>query len=138
MESIEVLLNEEVNVLASDADWAWPDALKGIFKPRGVNLLMAESVGEFVNIIGHKRIHTTIVDADNERTNGMAMIKVMRMEYPRIPCIMLSSRAEREFLSDALRLEIFSVIGKPVNMGILQGQLNRLFIKRYHSDIFAA
>ena len=45
-----------------------------------------------------------------------------------------------EFLStlyDALGLDIFSVIAKPVDMGILQRQLNRLFVKRYDSEIFA-
>ncbi|MHC4628149.1 MAG: hypothetical protein ACYTDV_14315 [Planctomycetota bacterium] len=34
---------EEVNVLASGADWAWPEALRHIFRPRGVNLLVAEN-----------------------------------------------------------------------------------------------
>jgi hypothetical protein len=34
---------DEVNVLASGANWAWPEALHDIFEPRGVNLLVAES-----------------------------------------------------------------------------------------------
>ena len=42
---------DEVNVLASGANWAWLEALRDIFQPRGVNLLVAESAGEFVNII---------------------------------------------------------------------------------------
>lgn len=130
--------NEEINVLASEADWAWPEALRGIFKPRGINLLMAESAGQFVNIIEHKRIHTTIVDVDSKKTSGLAMIKVLRMEYPRIPCLLLTSQAGEAILNDALKLEIFSVIGKPVDMGILQGQLNRLFLKRYQNDIFSS
>ncbi|GAH06814.1 unnamed protein product, partial [marine sediment metagenome] len=35
-----------------------------------------------------------------------------------------------------LRLDVFSVIGKPVDMNILLEQLNRLFVKKYNSDIF--
>jgi hypothetical protein len=27
---------DEINVLASQADWAWPMALRDIFQPRGV------------------------------------------------------------------------------------------------------
>ena len=40
-------------------------------------------------------------------------------------------------LRAALGLDVFSVIDKPVNMGILREQLNRLFIKKYNRDNFA-
>jgi len=35
-------------VLTSGANWAWPEALRYIFRPRGVNLLVAENAAEFV------------------------------------------------------------------------------------------
>jgi len=128
---------EEINVLASEASWAWPEAVRYIFRPRGVNLLVAEDASQFVNIIERKRIHTTIVDMDSEGSNGLATIKIIRMDYPLIPCILLSSMTEESLLGNALRLDVFSVIDKPVDMGILQEQLNRLFMKKYRSDIFA-
>jgi len=128
---------EEINVLASEANWAWPEALRYIFRPRGVNLLMAENAAEFVNIIRRKRIHTTIVDMDSEQSNGLATIKIIRMDYPLLPCILLTSTAGESLLGKALRLDVFSVIDKPVDMSILQEQLNRLFVKKYNSDIFA-
>jgi len=128
---------EEVNVLASEANWAWPEALRYIFRPRGINLLMAENAVEFVNIIERKRIHTTIVDMDSEESNGLATIKIIRMDYPLLPCILLTSAAGESLLGKALRLDVFSVIDKPVDMSILQEQLNRLFVKKYNSDIFA-
>jgi DNA-binding NtrC family response regulator len=126
----------EVNVLASEADWAWPKALNDIFKPRGVNLLVAHCADEFINIIEHKRIHTTIVDMDAERSTGLATIKIIRLDYPLMPCILLTSFAGESLLGEALRLDVFSVIDKPVDMNILQQQLHRLFIKKYNSDIF--
>jgi DNA-binding NtrC family response regulator len=127
----------DVNVLASAADWAWPDAVRNIFKPRGVNLLMAENAGEFVNIISATRIHTTIVDLDSERYNGLATVKIIRRDYPRVPCIVLTHRVDKEVLGKALQLEAFGVIAKPVNMDILQQLLHRVFLKRYNSDLFA-
>jgi len=128
---------EEINVLASEANWAWPEAVRYIFRPRGVNLLMAENAVEFVNIIERKRIHTTIVDMDSEESNGLATIKIIRMDYPLLPCILLTSTAGESLLGKALRLDVFSVIDKPVDMGVLREQLNRLFVKKYNSDIFA-
>jgi len=128
--------HSEFNILASEANWAWPEALRDIFEPRGVNLLVARSAGEFVEVIKQKWIHTTIVDMDSE-TDGLMTIRIIRMNYPLLPCILLANEVGATMLSKALQLDVFSVIDKPVDMEVLQDQLNRLFIKRYHSDIFA-
>jgi len=127
---------DEVNVLVSHANWAWPEALRCIFRPRGVNLLVAESAAEFVNIIERKRIHTTIIDMDSEQSNGLATIRIIRMDYPLLPCILLTRAAGESLLGQALRLDVFSVIDKPVDMHILREQLNRLFMRKYDSSIF--
>ena len=127
---------DEVNVLVSEANWAWPEVLRRIFRPRGINLLVAENAVEFVNIIERKRIHTTIVDMESEQSDGLAMIKIIRMDYPLLPCILLTSAAGKSLLNKALQLDVFSVIGKPVDMHILREQLNRLFTKKYNSSIF--
>jgi DNA-binding NtrC family response regulator len=128
---------DEINVLASEASWAWPEALRYIFRPRGVNLLVAGNAGEFVDIIEKKRIHTTIVDMDTKGSDGLATIKIIRMDYPLLPCILLSSATGESLLGKALRLDVFSVIDKPVDMRVLQEQLNRLFMRKYRSNIFA-
>ena len=128
---------EEINVLASEADWGWPAALGAIFRPRGVNLLVAQSTADFLTVIANTRIHTAIIDMDSERSSGLATIRVLRMDYPWLPCIMLTSRVDEAVLGDALRLNVFSVIDKPVEMGVLREQLNRLFIKRYNSTVFS-
>ena len=128
---------EEVNVLASEADWAWPAALRDIFRPRGVNLLVADSVNDFADIIRQRRVHTTIVDMDSEKSNGLATIRILRMDFPMLPFILLKSREDQELLGKALRLDVFGVIDKPVNMKVLQEVLNRLFMKKYNSGIFA-
>jgi len=127
----------EVNVLASQASWAWPAALREVFRPRGVNLLVAEDADQFVNIIRSKRIHTTILDTDSEKSSTLTTIRIIRMDYPLLPCILLSSTAGESLLGEALRLDVFSVIGKPVDMSVLREQLDRLFLKKYNCDIFS-
>ena len=127
---------DEVNVLASEANWAWPEAVRCIFKPIGVNLLIAENTADFLNIIDRKRIHTAIVDMDSDESNGLAVIKIIRMKHPLLPCILLTKTAGQSLLDKALRLDVFSVIDKPVDMRILRNQLHRLFIRKYHINIF--
>ena len=127
----------EINVLASDANWPWPQALRSIFQPRGVNLLVAQNASQFVNIIQRKRIHTTIVDMESRASDGLATVRIIRMNYPLVPCILLTDRSCESLLGNALKLEVFSVIDKPVDLGLLRDQLHRLFIKRYKLNIFA-
>jgi len=129
---------DEVNVLASAADWAWPEALRLIFQPRGVNLLVAQNAGEFVDVIGSRRIHTTIIDMDSEGSSGLATVKLIHRDFPLLPCILLSRRVNPDVLGKALQLDVFGVVDKPVNMDVLRELLNRLFLRRYNSNLFAS
>ncbi len=127
--------SEPVNILASGLDWAWPQALRTLFQPRGINLLLAKDADESVSVLRQQRIHTAVVDIDNPGTN-VAILKVIRMDYPRVPCIVLKSAPGRDLLREALELEIFAVVDKPVDLIIFQQLLDRLFIKIYNSNIF--
>ena len=118
-------------------NWAWPVALRDIFNPRGVGLLVANEADEFVNIMEHKRIHATIIDMDHDRAKALTTIKIIRMSQPFMPCFLLAQHACEDILEKALELEVFSVIDKPVDLRVLQNQLNRLFIKKYNSSVFS-
>ncbi|MGD1043177.1 MAG: hypothetical protein ABR913_08985 [Sedimentisphaerales bacterium] len=120
----------DINVLASQANWDWPGALRDIFRPRGVNLLVAENTNDM-------QISMTIVDTDCEQAD-LWTLKIIRMEQPLMPCILLASRVTGAMLEKALQLDAFSVMTKPVDMNILKDQLNRLFVRRYGSHIFSA
>ena len=126
----------EVNVLASQSNWAWPKAVQDIFQPAGVNLIVARRVEEFVDVLRHKRIHATIIDADAD-LGRLSTIRIIRMDHPRLPCLLLTSDMRQDLLDSALQLEVFSVLAKPVDLGLLRRQLDRLFLKAYDSPVFA-
>jgi len=128
---------EEVNLLASEACWAWPRALESLFRPRGVNLMVAENADDFIEILEHRRIHTAIVDMDSEKSSELATVRIIKIHNPSMPCILLTTEASKALLDKALELNVFSVLNKPVDMEILRLQLNRLFMKKYNSNIFA-
>ena len=127
---------EDINIIAGAGQWPWQQAIRDIFTPRGVNVLVANKTIEFTDIAAHRRIHAAIIDADCDN-EGLAVIKVFRIDFPLIPCIMLITKAQESFLGTALELDVFSVIEKPIDFDILRGQLNRLFIRNYNSTIFA-
>jgi DNA-binding NtrC family response regulator len=126
----------QINVLSAGDSWAWPLALERIFKPRGVNLLLAKNSNDLVNILEQMRIHATIVDLDDQ-PNGLAAIKIVRMAFPMLPCLVLSRTASQSILDRALQLDVFSVIDRPDDLEILLEQLDRMFMKKYKMDIFS-
>ena len=127
---------DQINVLVGCADWAWPEAISSIFAPRGINAMVAADAARTLDIIEKRRIHTAIVDMDTEMASGLSVIRIIRNHNPFLPCILVASSAGQKLLSMALELDVFSVIEKPVDMSILQDQLNRLFIKRYNCSVF--
>jgi hypothetical protein len=133
---VDTLQPGDISVLTTQQDWAWPVAMRDIFQPRGVNLLVADSTNDIVNVLRHRRIWTAILDIDFEQ-GGLWTLRIIRMESPVMPCILLVRDATGAILDEALQLDVFSVIHKPVDMGILKDQLNRLFVKRYGSHIFS-
>jgi DNA-binding response OmpR family regulator len=132
----ENLQGGQINVLVNEADWAWPMAVREIFLPRGVSMMLARRPGDVLDIMRQRRIHTAIVDMDAENLNGMGTIRIIRAENPLLPCILLAREVEEKVLSKALELDVFSVIGKPVDFDVLMEQLDRLFTKRYNCDVF--
>lgn len=101
--------------------------------------MVAENTNDIVNVLRQRRICTTIIDTDpGEPEAGLWTLKIIRMEQPLMPCILLANRATNMMLEKALQLDAFSVIDKPVDMNILKDLLNRLFVKRYGSHIFSS
>jgi DNA-binding NtrC family response regulator len=130
MDNIKVLIN------GSDWDWAWPQAVRQVFRGRPVELLLTRQANEALNVLQQRRVHTAIIDMDSKSLSGLGMIRVIRSSFPLLPCILVAEDVEKKLLSDALELNVFSVISKPVDMELLASQLNRLFIKRYNSSLF--
>jgi DNA-binding NtrC family response regulator len=132
----ESLYPGEINVLVSEADWAWPMAVRSIFKPRGVNMLLARRADDVVDIVRQRRIHTAIVDIDSGSLSGLGVVRILKEHNPLLPCILLAETFEEKILKKALELDVFSVIAKPVDFELLRNQLDRLFVRRYQCDIF--
>ena len=126
----------EINVLVGQADWPWAEAVRRIFAPRGINSMVPADPIEALDMIERRRIHTAIVDTDCQMPSGLAIIRIIRSKYPRLPCILISGSSRRKLLAQAFELNVFSVIAKPVDMTILLDQLNRLFTKMYNSAVF--
>jgi DNA-binding response OmpR family regulator len=128
---------ENVNVLISNANWAWPQAVMEIFQPRGINALVAESAGDMVRIVSNNKIHLAILDMTLEKLSGMQTLKIIRNHDKLLPCMLLAQDPSNRLLAQALSLNVFSVLAKPVDLKLLTAQIDRLFTKYYASNMFS-
>jgi len=128
---------ETVNILLSNADWAWPQAVRDIFHPLGVNALVADSAEDMVRLVDSNRIHLAILDRVIGNLSGLQTLKMLRQRDRMLPCILLANTVNDELLRQALALRAFSVITKPVDLDVLQKQIDRLFVKMYDNDMFS-
>ena len=124
----EDLQGGQINVLVSEADWAWPVAVQEFFEPRGVSMMLARRPGDVLEILcssGGSIRRLSIWIPTN--LNGMGTIRIIRARTRCCRALLLAQDIEQRVLSKALELDVFSVIGKPVDFDVLQGQLDRLF-----------
>jgi len=127
---------DNVNVLISDANWAWPQAVSEIFQPRGINALVAKSTNDIVHIINNNKIHLAIFDSTTTGQSDMHTLKIIRKHDNFLPCLLLAQKIDDRLLSRALELKVFSVLAKPIDLALLAGQIDRVFKKYYQSNIF--
>ena len=99
--------------------------------------MVVANAADALDTLERKAVHTAIVDMDAPGAGGLGVVRMIRGCYPDLPCIMVSRCTEGKVLASALELNVFSVIAKPVDMTILQDQLNRLFRRMYNCAVFA-
>ena len=94
----QIMTADYINVLINDTCWAWPDVVRQVFRNRPVELLVVKQANEALNVLQHRRVHTAILDMDCEKVNGLAVIKMIRSDFPLLPCILLADSAEEKLL----------------------------------------
>jgi len=122
---------ESFNVLISNANWAWPQAVAQIFQPRGFNALVANSAVDVVRLVARSQVHLAILDMVMGDLSGTQALKMIRQHDELVPCILLARHPGEKVLAEALALNAYSVLDKPVDLSLLASQVDRLFSKYY-------
>ena len=135
--SISLAQPDSVNVLMSNSAWAWPQAVEQIFQPRGVNALLAENTNDIVRIMDNSKVHLAIIDNSIDNEGGIKALDVIRRKDNLMPCLLLAGNINDKLLADALKLNVCSVLTKPVDIVQLAVQMDRIFRKYYSCDVFS-
>jgi CheY-like chemotaxis protein len=123
-----------LTVLLADEPDGSPMTVKRLLEPQGVTTLVARTGREALELIKSQPVHVVVLDVQMPQLGGLQAIKLMReMVKDPPPAILLADRLSNNLLREALAMDIFSVIPKPVDMNRLLDSIARVIKRRYES-----
>lgn len=122
-------------VLLPSEQEGWHETLTQLLKPQGVQTLFARSGREALELIEGRQVHAAVLDTRMPGLGGMQVIKLMRDMRGKNPppAILLTEELSNHLLREALTMQVFSVLAKPVDFNLLLDALARL-LRRYHEN----
>lgn len=132
---VQTQSHNRLTVLLPHEPEGWPNHVRALLEPQGVHTLTARTGREALNVLESTQIHLAVLDANMPGLGGLQVIKLLR-EHQRgkaPPSILLSQHLTTHLLHDALGMQVFSVLSKPVDLNLLLDTMARV-LKRYHES----
>jgi CheY-like chemotaxis protein len=120
-------------VLLANEQEEWQQTVRHLLEPQGVQTVSARNGREALRLIQTIPVHVAVLDAQMPQLGGLQVIKLMReMSKAPVP-ILLTSHLTNTLLREALGMQVFSVLSKPVDFNVLLDSLARV-LRRYHEN----
>lgn len=101
---------------------------------QGVETLLAGSGREALELIESQRVHLAVLDVRMPQLGGLQVIRLAREHgQSSIPAILLADQLNSHLLHEALGMQVFSVMSKPVDLNVLLDAMARLLKRHYRS-----
>jgi len=120
-------------VLLANEEESWHQTIRQLLLPQGVQAVTARNGREALHLIESVPVHAAVLDAQMPLLGGMQVIKLMREIRGAPPAILLTSHLTDHLLREALGMQVFSVLSKPVDFNLLLDALARV-LRRYHEN----
>src|SRR5262245_23305837 len=109
-----------LTVLLANEQEAWHQTVRGLLEPQGVQTVSARSGREAVRLIESRPVHVAVLDANMPQLGGLQVIKLLREAHKAAPpAILLANHLTNHLLHEALGMQVFSVLSKPVDFNVL-------------------
>jgi two-component system, response regulator PdtaR len=120
-------------VLLANEQEGWHQTIRGLLRPQGVNTVSAHSGREALDLLEKTPVHVAVLDAQMPQLGGMQVIRMLRELHRATPAILLTNQMSNHLLQEALGMQVFSVLSKPVDFNVLLDSLARV-LRRYHEN----
>jgi CheY-like chemotaxis protein len=125
--------SSRLTVLLPNEAEGWQETVRGLLAPQGVQTVVARSGREALELIRHQPIHVAVLDMQMPQLGGLQVIRLMRELKPAPQAILLADQLTNYLLREALGMQVFSVLSKPVDLNVLLDALARVLRRYYES-----
>ena len=130
---VQMLPTNRFTVLLANEQEGWHQTVRGLLEPQGVQTVSAHSGRQALELLEKSNVHVAVLDAQMPQLGGMQVIRMLREQHMPTPAILLTDRLTHHLLQEALGMQVFSVLSKPVDFNVLLDSLARV-LKRYHEN----
>ena len=127
-------LSLQFQVLVADDQPACRDDVRSILQPLGLEVEEAGSGEEALDLLQVKPVHLLVCDMHMPRLSGLETVKLARRMNAALPCILMSGQVDPPLIRQALEVQVYSVLGKPISRHELVYTLNRALAKVYGQE----
>jgi DNA-binding NtrC family response regulator len=128
-----VQTSNRFTVLLANEQESWHHTVRHLLEPQGVQTVSARNGRDALDLIQSMPVHVAVLDAQMPQLGGLQVIKLMRESAAAPVPILLSSHLTNHLLQEALGMQVFSVLSKPVDFNLLLDSLARV-LRRYHEN----
>jgi DNA-binding response OmpR family regulator len=126
-------VTNRLNVLLANDQEEWQQTLQRLLEPQGVQTIAARTGREALHLIESTPIHVAVLDQQMPQLGGMQVIRLMREMQKAPPAILVANQVTNTLLHDALGMQVFSVLAKPIDLNVLLDTLARVLRRHYES-----
>jgi CheY-like chemotaxis protein len=138
---LDVQNSNRFNVLLANEQESWHRTVRELLGPQGVQTVSARTGREALRLMQTMPVHVAVLDQQMPQLGGLQIVKLMRENTPAdgsaqavMPAvILLTSHMTNHFMQEALGMQVFSVLSKPVDFNLLLDSLARV-LRRYHEN----
>lgn len=109
---------------------AWLPALEMIVGPRWLEAYQVSDDRELMKVVESGMADAAVLDeAADWSIDLMRVVRMVRRVDQVLPVVVITSRNDRRWLEDALRLAVFSVVARPLELEELLRQIHRMMVR---------
>ena len=115
------------NLVVTGEVESWLPALEMIVGPRWLATCNVHGDQELLDVVGSGQPDAAVLDDEADWSiDLLRLLRLIRQVDRLLPVVIVSRRTDRMWLEDALRMTVFSVVVKPLQLEDLLRQIQRL------------
>lgn len=128
---VQTQSQSRLTVLLANEQEDWHRTVRGLLEPQGVRTVSVRSGREALDVVQRDEIHAAVLDTGMPQLGGIQVVKLFSQTEKAPPSILLADHLTDQLMHEALQLQVFSVLSKPVDFNLLLDSLARLIRRRY-------